>query len=276
VARSRRPRSSRPTLLILILVSVTLLTLGFGGTGPVSGLRSGFATAFRPVRSAADAAARPVANGWKGATRYGEVKKENERLRRQLDRLQGDRMRDDLLQQQVRELKRMLGVSFTRDLPTVTARVVSGPLSSFERTLEIDRGSGDGVKKGMAVVTDAGLAGKVMRADAGRSVVALITDPSFDVGIQVRPGGDIGIAHGNGLGKPLTVDEGIERGAKVAKGNAVYTSGVDRSAFPPDVPIGRVTTVRPSGDTTQKVLQVEPIADLGSLTYLKVIIRDPS
>ncbi len=261
---------------MLILASLTLLAIGFDSSGPSKSARSAFTTVFRPVRSAADAVSRPAVDAWHGATRYGKLEKENERLRRQLDRVRGDKARRTVLDGQVTELKKLLGIKFLGDLPTRTGRVVSGPLSSFDRTIEIDLGSGDGVKKDMAVVTDAGLVGKIVRTDAAQSDVALITDPSFDVGFQLQRTKAIGVTHGNGQGNTLTVDDGsIKPDVKVAKGDDVTTSGLATSLFPPDIPIGHVSSVHRSNDRSQQVLQIAPIADLGSLSYVLVILRDP-
>jgi rod shape-determining protein MreC len=129
----------------------------------------------------------------------------------------------------------------------------------------------------MAVVTDAGLIGKIVETDASRSDVSLITDPSFEVGFQLRESKAIGVAHGGGQGKPMSVDDGsIKPDVRVRKGDDVTTSGLATSLFPPDIPIGRVRSVRRSGDGSQQVLQITPVADLGSLNYVLVILRDPS
>jgi rod shape-determining protein MreC len=261
---------------LLILACLTLLAIGFDSSGPSKGARSAFATVFRPVRSAADAAARPMVDAWHGATRYGKLEKQNERLHRQLDRAKGDTARRNVQDEQVAELKKLLGVKFLGDLPTRTGRVVSGPLSSFDRTIEIDLGSGDGVKRDMAVVTDAGLVGKIVRTDAARSDVSLITDPSFEVGFQLQRTKAIGVTHGKGQGNPLAVDDGsIKPDVKVTRGDDATTSGLATSLFPPDIPIGHVQSVKRSNDRSQQVLQIAPIADLGSLSYVLVILRDP-
>lgn len=273
---SRRTGRSRRNLFILILASLTLLAIGFDSSGPSRSIRSGFAKVFRPVRSAADSVFRPVSDTWHGVTRYGALKKENERLRRKLDKVRGDQVRDKLQSEQVDKLAKLLNVTFAKDLPHRAGGVVSGPLSSFDRTIEIDLGAGDGVKKGMAVVTEAGLVGKIVQVDAGTSDVSLITDPQFEVGFQLRKSKAIGVMHGNGAGKPLGVDDGsIKSDVKVAKGDEVITSGLATSAFPPDIPIGRIRSIRTLGDRSQQTLQIDPIADLGSLSYVLVILREP-
>ena len=183
----RAGRSRRTLIVLLVLASLTMLAIGFDSSGPSQSARSAFATRVpaRPIGGRLGVpAGRPTPGAASPAT--ATLKKENERLRRRLDRVQGDDRPDKVQSEQIAELKKLLGIKFLGDLPTRTGRVVSGPLSSFDRTIEIDLGTGDGVKKGMAVVTDAGLVGKIVRADSARSDVSLITDPSFEVGFQLR------------------------------------------------------------------------------------------
>lgn len=274
MALSRRTGRSRFTLVVLVLASITILTLDFRGSGPVDGLRNGADSVFSPVRGVADSVAEQFSNAWGGVTGYDDLEQENERLRRRIDTLEGQQIGDEVARRQIAELKRQLGIRSTTDLPTAAARVISGPLTSFDATLEIDRGSGDGVKEGMAVATDAGLVGRVARVTGGRSQIVLITDPSFALGIRLAEQGDVGIARGTGQDGTLEVDRGISRDTTVKRGDAVITSGLEGSAFPPDLPVGRVRSVGRTADRTEKTLVLEPAADLRGLAYVTVLLCD--
>ncbi len=274
MALSRRTGRSRFTLLLLVLSSVTILTLDFRGPGPVDGLRDGADSVVSPVRSVTDAVAEPFSNAWGGVTGYDDLERENEGLRRRVDALEGQQIGDAVARRQNAELRRQLAIRSTSDLPTVAARVVSGPLTSFESTVEIDRGSGDGVKEGMAVITDAGLVGRVVRVTGGRSQIELLTDPSFTLGVRLAEQGDVGIARGTGRGGTLEVDQGIDGDTAVKRGDAVITSGLEGSAFPPDLPVGRVRSVGRTADRTEKTLVLDPAANLSGLSYLTVLLCD--
>jgi len=274
VALSRRTGRSRFTLFLLVLASITVLTLDFRESAPVSGLRSGADSVFSPVRSFADSISEPFANAWGGIAEYDDLTDENERLRRRIDVLEGRQIGDEVARRQNTELKRQLGIRLTTDIPTTAARVVSGPLTSFDATVQIDRGSGDGVKEGMAVVTDAGLAGRVVRVTGGRSQIQLITDPSFTLGIRLAEQGDVGIARGAGREGTLEVADGISGDTGVKRGDAVITSGLEGSAYPPDVPVGKVRSVGRTADRTEKTLVIDPAADLRGLSYVTVLLCD--
>jgi rod shape-determining protein MreC len=259
-----------------VLASVTVVTLDLRDTGPVQDMRGAASTVFSPLRGVGEAVASPFRNGWHGMTGYDDLEDENEDLRREVDRLKGDAVRNQAAADRLKELEKLERLPYADGVPTVAGRVTSGPLTSFDATFEINRGSGDGIKDGMAVVTEAGLVGRITRVYGGRAFVQLITDPEFEFGIQLVGSGDIGVARGDPQGAVLTVDEGIDKRTPVKEGDAVISSGIQRSAFPPDVPVGRVTAIGQTEDETEQTLEVEPLADLTSLTYVKVMLWESS
>lgn len=271
MAISQPTGRSRATLVLLVLTSVTLLTLDARGTAPTEGLREAASTVIGPIRSAGDGVSEPIEDAWDGIVRSNELEEENDRLRREVDELRGDQVTDQVAEQQLAELEKLEGITFINEIPTVTARVVSGPLSSFDATVEIDKGSGDGLEEGMAVVTPAGLMGRLEEVFGGRSLVQLVSDPGFEFGVRLVRTGELGIAHG-ASDEGLLVDQGIARKADVKKGDVVTTSGVERSAFPPDIPVGRVTEVRPTADQAERSLVIEPAADVSGLGHVKVVM----
>ena len=273
---SRSPRS-RYTFGLLILTAVTLLALDLPGTGPLQPIRNVLASAFRPVRSAGDAIFEPFSNGWRGAFDYSEVKDENDRLKAELQEARSDEAELARLRQELEEQRKLNGVTVV-DVRTETGRVTSDPLSNLDPSIEIDVGSGRGVKEGMAVITGltdgpgGGVLGRVVEAHAGRSKVELVTSPSFTVGASLTDG-TRGVLRGQGRDKPLLI-ESVSPEAEVAEGDFVYTSGISDTAFPPDLVIGRVVGVEESANGLSQVVEVEPLADTSSV-FVKVAIKDP-
>lgn len=268
--RSSITPRSRATFGLLILTAVSLLVLDLPGTGPLRPIRNVLASAFSPIRSAGDAILEPFSNGWKGAFGYGDLKAENDRLRAELAATAGQDADVERLQDKVRDLERLNGIA-VEDLRLLTAEVVSAPLNNFDHSVEIDQGSGDGVKSGMAVVTTGNAVfGRINTTTGGRSTVTLITTADFQVGVRLADG-TRAVAQGQGRDRPLLIDSVEVTRAKV--GDWVYTSGVEQSPFPKDLKIGKVTKVDtiPGQGTT---LEVEPLADLSSV-YVKVVLKDP-
>lgn len=272
MALSRRTGRSRLTLALLVLTSLAVLTLDFRDSEIVSGARRVAGTAFSPLRGAAETVSRPVSNAWQGITGYGDLKSENERLQAQLDDLRGKAVQDEDAAEQLAALLDQLGIEWVGDIPTATARVVAGPASNFSHTIEIDKGSDDGLKVGMPVVNGAGLVGKLVLVTSSRATVQLITDPEFAVGVRLVPDGALGTAEGRGAGEDLIVDTSLEADAVVDEGTSLTTSGADRSAFPGFIPIGTVRDTRKGGGGLTLDLIVEPLADTEKLAFVTVML----
>lgn len=272
---SRTPRS-RFTLALLLLTAVTLLVLDLPGTGPLDPVRNAFGAAFRPFRAAGNAVFEPLSNGWKGAFGYDDLQDENEKLKAQLEERKSEEADVKRLTQKVADLSAINGVAVDQQ-ETKVAEVISGPLNSFEQTVEIDVGSNDGIKRGMAVITGrtsgkgGAVLGRIAEVKSGSSTVELITAVDVTVGIRTQKG-DIGTATGQGQGKPLLV-EGIDE-ATLSKGDFLWTSGIDRTAFPADLYVGRVSKVTKPAEGVERVVEADPAADLTS-RYVRVVKRDP-
>jgi rod shape-determining protein MreC len=278
VSSRRTSRIGRTRVLFLLVVtSITLLTLDFRGSGAVDDARGAASTVVSPLIDAASAVTEPFTNAWNGIFGYSDLEQENEALREQMAEMEGDVAEAQEALRQLEELAELDNYSRWTDLDSRVARVVGGSFTNFENTVQIDRGTDDGVAVGMPVVTGAGLAGRVVATTSSRATVQLITDPGFDIGIRLAVTGEVGVAHGTGLGHPLVVDQGIPVNLEdnVRTYETVTTSGVSRSAFPPDIPVGRVTEVSTAADQLSLVLTIDPLADLDRLTHVRVLLWEP-
>jgi rod shape-determining protein MreC len=266
-----RPSGSRTRLAVLILASVTLLTIGVRDAPVVREVREGASTVISPVEGAADAVTKPFRNAWNGITDYEDLQDENERLRTELAEAGEGDVRNADAEQQLAELSAALDLPYAGDVPTVAARVVSGPRSNFSHAIEIDKGTDDGLAVGMPVVTGAGLVGRISQASGSQASVELLTDPDFRVGVRLADSGQLGTARGRGRDEPRTVDTAIDADAEVARETGLVTSGVDRSAYPAGIPVGKVTSTRQGSGGLALDLVIDPLADIDNLSYVSVM-----
>jgi rod shape-determining protein MreC len=154
---------------------------------------------------------------------------------------------------------------------------VAGEPSNFSHTIDISKGRSDGIRVGMPVVNGAGLIGKVVLVTPHRSTVQLVTDPDFAVGIRLLPSQVSGTARGQGKGEHLIADTNLEADTTdlPKAGTAAVTSGVDRSAFPASIPVGKVTEVRKASDGLTLDLVIRPMADTQQLSFATVLLWEP-
>lgn len=124
---------------------------------------------------------------------------------------------------------------------TVAARVIGNSTVATAKAVFIDRGSTSGIQKGMAVVTPEGIVGKVTAVYPLVSQVLLVTDPTFEVGVESQKTRVHGILD-CGSGKCRVTQ--VQNEDKVEAGDWFYTSGEDR-IFPRGFPVGKVTSATP-------------------------------
>ena len=124
---------------------------------------------------------------------------------------------------------------------TLAATVFGVGAAASAKMVYVDRGSADGVQRGMAVVTPDGIVGKVIAAYPMASQVLLVTDPDFAAGVVSQKNQ----AHGNmkGTGKDYCIVDYVPLADKVEVGEWFYTSGDDR-IFPRGFPAGVVKQVK--------------------------------
>jgi rod shape-determining protein MreC len=274
VALSRRNGRSRATLAFLVLTSVTVITLDArdDGAGVVDRVRDTATDAFAPVRDAAGAVLAPVGNVFSGITNYDDLEDEVARLRSELAerRVAPAQARD--AEAQLDELLAQAELAWVRDYSQVPARVVSAPVSNFEQTIELDKGRRDGIAVDMPVIASGGLVGRVVDVSGKRSVVRLITDPRSAIGVRIGAAAETGIAEGEGPGRSLSVGF-VEVNAEVKRGDLAITSGLEGGSdlYPADVPVGRVVRARKIEGALQQRVELEPLADVGHLRFVKVI-----
>ncbi|MDQ4096589.1 MAG: rod shape-determining protein MreC, partial [Actinomycetota bacterium] len=189
----------------------------------------------------------------------------------ELDEARGDALATEGAERERQALLDLMRLDFASTIPTVAARVTATSPSNFQNTVVIDRGSDRGVAVGMPVVTGAGLLGRVLEVSRARATVQVVADRSSNVGVRLTGSGEIGVASGMGDREPLKVDF-VAAGTKLTRGEAVVTSGLPGSAFPPEIPVGRVKDFHTPPGAIQQEITVEPAVDLQRLEFVKVLL----
>lgn len=262
-------------VVLLVLTSITTITLDYReqGSGVIDAVRGAARDAFAPLETATERVLAPVGDFFGGVTHYSDLKAENARLRRQLQAERAASAKGADADRERKLLYELQHLDFAASLPAVATRVVAASPTNYQRTVEIDRGGDAGVAKGMPVVSEAGLVGRVVAASRRRATVLLVTDPSFNVGVRLASG-DIGVARGQGARQPLTLGL-IDTAAKVNTGEVVVTSGLQESVFPPGIPVGKVRSAKTAPSSLQQDIALDPVADLDRLEFLKVLRWSP-
>ena len=270
-------RRARYVLLVVTLLAVTLITLDARGVVALSGAREGAVDVFAPVRNAGRWVTTPFRNAWNGMTRYDDLSIENERLRGEIDRLEGAQVRNANAEKELQRLSEQLGIDFAGDIPTQIARVTTGPYSNFaDHRLQLDRGTDSGLAVGMPVITNRGLVGRIIETSRSRSVVQLLTDPDLRIGIRLVDTGVTGVGHGGGDTDTFLIEWGIGLSMPVEPNEVVVTGGIERGIMPPAIPVGTVDKVTPDEAQQVKIVQVNYAVDFSKLDVVQVLKWTPA
>lgn len=270
VVYQRSSSRRRSILLLAVLTAATLITLDVRESGPLSSVRGVARDVTSPVADAVDAVVSPVADWIDGVRGSSSIKSENARLRRELADAQGRSEQARAAIQENKELKRLLDLPSIDDADAVAAPVVAAAPGNFEFTVQIGKGSNDGVGVDMPVVTGHGLVGRVSGVSRDRATVMLITDPRSGVGVRLEQSQGTGVVKGRGDSGTLRVDF-VDPNASVSRGELVSTSGMQNSPFPAAIPVATVSSVAKARGDLQQDIVVKPVVDLSHLDYVKVL-----
>ncbi len=166
-------------------------------------------------------------------------------------------------------LKKLVGYVQTTPDEEIAARIIGVNPSATFLSVRIDRGSADGVKQDMPVVTADGVIGRVHRAGSGFSDVRLITDPSSKLGVMVQRSRVRATAAGAGGNKPLLL-ETVLRTEELQDGDLIVTSGTD-GIFPKGLIVGKVTGLKRSDSGMFLTAGIVPAVDASRLEELLVL-----
>jgi rod shape-determining protein MreC len=176
------------------------------------------------------------------------------------------------LKQQINETRVLSAlVDFARVNPEyryVAASVIGRDPSPFLQYVILNRGSDDGLRKGMPVVTQNGLVGRVAAVTAGAARVQLITDPGSKVNVRIEPSRAPAVLLGEITGN-VSLDM-IPQSANVQTGDLVMTSGLGGN-YPPDILIGQLSGVRSRDNDLFKSASVQPVVDFSQLDIVLII-----
>jgi rod shape-determining protein MreC len=265
-------------LAVLVLAALTLVTIDArsSGSGVTEHIRARFHDAFAPLQRGTHSVLRPIGDFFTGALDYGSLRQENQRLRAQVAGLEAQSVQATAEQSSAQQLFALQKLPFVGSIPTVSVAVIDNGSSNFENTVTVDKGTSSGLAVGQPVVAAGGLVGSVEEVSSKTATIVLLSDPTFAVGVRLDAV-NVGTAQGIGRGDPLrvTVVTTGQTPPKLAKGQAVVTSGLNLEKFPPNIPVGRVASFTKEPGAAEPDITLTPFAHLGQLAFLEVLIWAP-
>lgn len=150
------------------------------------------------------------------------------------------------------------------------AKVVERDIRRSNNYITIDKGTLDGIRPGMGVISSTGVVGKVSHCSDHYSIVTSILHSQFMVSTRLLRSNEIGPAKWSGK-DPSVIDlMDISRYKRVVRGDSAVTSNLN-SVFPPGIMVGTVKDIKIHQDQTFFDIELKLATDFQNLTYVYVV-----
>lgn len=263
---ARRP--SRSTGLFFTLCAAMLLLAMLSQQPWAAGPRGAAKSALAPLEEGMTSLA---AQADRVTSMFGEVsalRAENQRLRAADEQLRRQIIELQAAAQENAQLRQALDFEKSSGHKLVAAAIVGRGPDGFSRTMEVDRGTSDGVRPGMVVVTGAGLLGRITEAGPHTAIVQTLADPQTRVNVFLSKSNLEGTVTGGANALQLEIQHSL--GVVPSSGEWALTSGVGGS-YPRGLVVGEVANVARHDTSTTDTAQLAWVNDPSSQTFVLVI-----
>ncbi len=261
----------KPYLLLLILLTFNLglMSSRIKNAGQNSLLEEAVMSLMSPFLKLAHWTGQGVSGTWGAYVDLRGVERENRRLRSQVDDLALKAQEAEESRQELARLRELLDLRASVPWTTVAARVIARGTDGGARIITLDRGSHDGVRLNMPVLTSRGIVGRVIEASPGTSKVQTVLDPNSGVAGLIQRTRVQGMIVGEGeRGCRM---EYVNELSNVEVGDVIVTSGLDQ-IYPKGYTIGVVVSIG-EGEGLTKLVDLRPEVDFRRLEEVLVLLK---
>jgi rod shape-determining protein MreC len=263
-------RSAPNRLILFGVVSFIMLSIFFASlVGLLSPIESLASVPLSLLQRAVNGVVRQISETLGALADLQDLRRRNTELERALINFQAElvelrELRADY--QRLAALQNYRGAN--PDKQFLAATVIGRDTTGLLRNIIVDRGTRDGVRVGMPVVTELGLVGRIYRVGATSAQVQLITDINSFVNARLQLTRAEGVVQGTAAGGLRMLY--IPLSDEVRDGDSVVTSGIG-GKFPRGIIIGQVTSSRLDESKLFKEAQVRSLIDFNRLEIVSII-----
>jgi len=258
-----------PTRFALYLLVCLLLLALDARYSALAWLRGGLNAVLHPMQ-------RVLAAPWEWSQEvagflitHAELKRENDRLREQRDRMRIAQQDRQTLFTENERLRELLALPPRPGVAPQVAEIAQTVPSPFSRKVIINRGQAHGIEAGWPVVDATGLVGQVTRSFPLTAEVTLLTDSDQAAPVQNLRNGLRLIVSGTGSDRLLEV-RFLDMHADIKPGDLLYTSGID-GVYPAGIPVAQVVQTEPPRNTPFARAFCRPLGGVGRYRHVAVL-----
>lgn len=264
----------------IIVLSVSFLVLiGYSvKREKISFVENGAGVTLNSVQKYVYAAGAKIKEFGSFIVNFSEIKKENDKLKARNDELESKALGYDSLKSENERLSENLKFTSQRsEYDYLGCRIIGNAGGSYLDGFTIDRGTKDGVKKGMVAVTSKGLVGQVTAVASNFAIVQSLSNENIAVSgmvnTQEATGNDSGMVRGykDAENRLLAKLYYLPLDSKVKKGDEIITSGLG-GLYPKEIRIGKVLDVEEDKGKIMKTAVIQPYVEFNKLQEVLLVV----
>lgn len=269
---TRGTNRARLLLVSLLVTSLLFITLDLRGVSVVSSIRGFTQSALAPLQSFGSTLISPIGQFFSDLFNLNNTRERIDELEKENQELKAQVIFNKDIEGELKQLKGVLDLAGKARFKTVSARVISkGGTATISESIVIDQGSNAGIRRDMTVIAASGLVGVVKSTTANASVVMLMSDPAFRVGVRVAGSQFMGILSGEGQNRFSL--QMLSAAADISVGDVLLSRGSSGDApFVPGVPVGKIVFVENAIGQLTKQARVESFVNLNSIGVVSVVL----
>ena len=255
----KKGTKQRFSLVVLLIISVAFIILGKINFAPINYLKVGINEIVYRVSFVASVPEKYISYSFRTIEKHLNIYKNYNLIEEELKKLKNKKYETDFLQSENKRLKEILE-DITYSSVAVIAKVLIDKQSPFLKSIIINKGSKNDLKKGMAVLSDNYLIGKIVEVNYTTSRVLLLSDLNSRIPVSIEPGSIQSILSGDG--KNSGTIQYTKNNTLINSDSIIYTSGTG-GLLKPGIPIGKIYN-------NEKQNTVNFFIDFTQLRYVKV------
>ena len=255
----KKGTKQRFSLIVLLIISVAFIILGKINFAPINYLKVGINEIVYRASFVISIPEKYIGYSFRAIEEHLNIYKNYNLIEEELKKLKNKKYETDFLQSENKRLKKILE-DITYSYDSVVARVLIDKQSPFLKSIIINKGSKDDLIKGMAVLSDNYLIGKIVEINYTTSRVLLLSDLNSRIPVSIEPGSIQSILFGDGKNSGNV--QYTKDNTPIKTGSIIYTSGTG-GLLKPGIPIGKIYN-------NEKKNIVDFFIDFTQLRYVKV------
>ena len=255
----KRDTKQRFSLFALLFSSIFLIVLGKFNFTAINYLKITINEVVYRTSFVASIPEKYITYSYRAIEEHIKLYKDYNFQKEELEKLKSEKYEVKFLEAENKRLKKVLNdINYSSEL--VIAKVIIDKQSPFLRSIIINKGSKNNIKKGMSVLSDSYLIGKVVEVNYMTSRVLLLSDLNSKIPETIEPGSIQSILSGDG--KNSGNIQYTKDNLPIADGSIIYTSGTG-GLLKSGIPIGKI-------DQNENQNSVNFFIDFSQLRYVKV------